>query len=371
MTTHHQRRIKVWDLPVRLFHWTLVASVAIGFITGYIAPEWWMGVHIWAGYITVVLVVFRLVWGIYGSEFSRIETFTFSPREIWAHMRELVFLRPSHYVGHNPSGALMVFTLIFILAGISLSGLTLLGGEENQGALAGVVGYGAGDIARTVHNVLVYTLLGLVVLHIAGVVLEIRLTGEDLVRAMITGWKALPAGVIPPKARAPRIGAAATVLGAFVLAGGGALWGLSKIPPSGLSKLAANSAYQGNCADCHQLYHPSLLPASSWRALMGNLGNHFGEDASLAPADQVEITRYLSANSADAWDTEAANRFRKVNPRHPWQITATPYWVWKHKNIPPAVFARKSIGAKGHCAACHRDDASGRFDDQKINIPKE
>ena len=59
----------VWDLPTRLFHWLLVAAVAVALFTGFVAPEWWMGVHLAAGYLIVLLLVFRLVWGICGPEF--------------------------------------------------------------------------------------------------------------------------------------------------------------------------------------------------------------------------------------------------------------------------------------------------------------
>ena len=86
---NHQRRpVKVWDLPTRLFHWTLVAMVLIGYLTGWVFPENTMGPHLWAGYITVALLVFRLTWGVFGAEYSRLETFTFSPVHILEHMKE-------------------------------------------------------------------------------------------------------------------------------------------------------------------------------------------------------------------------------------------------------------------------------------------
>ncbi|MDH5773185.1 MAG: cytochrome b/b6 domain-containing protein, partial [Rhodospirillaceae bacterium] len=116
-TKRESRIVKVWDIPTRAFHWSLVAMVFIGLITGYIAPEWWMGLHIWAGYITVTLLVFRLVWGVFGSEYARLETFTFSPVHIFSHMKEIITLRPvRHYIGHNPSGAVMIFALLVVLS---------------------------------------------------------------------------------------------------------------------------------------------------------------------------------------------------------------------------------------------------------------
>ena len=85
---HASRNVKVWDLPTRIFHWTLVAMVLIGYLTGWVFAENTMGLHLWAGYITVILLVFRLTWGVFGSEYSRLETFTFSPVHILEQMNE-------------------------------------------------------------------------------------------------------------------------------------------------------------------------------------------------------------------------------------------------------------------------------------------
>ena len=80
---------------------------------------------------------------------------------------------------------------------------------------------------------------------------------------------------------------------------------------------------------------------------------------------------WLVSNAAETFDTESANRFRVVAPDDPYRITSTPYWVRKHAGIPPDVFARKSVGGKVNCHACHRDAESGRYDDQAIAIPEE
>ena len=363
--------VKVWDLPTRVFHWTLVALVAAGLITGFLSPEWWMGVHLWAGYGTVLLVVFRLVWGVFGSEYSRLETFTFTPREILAHLRELIFLRPVHYIGHNPAGALMIFALIFILSGITVSGLLVLGGEENQGPLAGAASYQVGDMAADIHESLTLILMLLVALHVIGVILEVRISGVNLVRAMIDGKKPVDEAITPPAPRPARPLAAAAAMTAFALVAGSLLWAFSTMPPSGLIAMPEHEDFQSECGDCHEVYHPSLLPKASWKAMMDGLDDHFGEDASLMPETAAAIADHLTAHASEAWDTEAANRFRTVSPDAPYQITATPYWVRKHQDIKDAVFKRKGVGSKSRCLACHKDAESGRFDDQSIDIPKQ
>lgn len=367
------RLVKVWDLPTRLFHWTLVAMVVIGYLTGWVFPENTMGIHLWAGYITVLLLVFRLTWGLFGSEYSRLETFTFAPVHILEHMKELLTLRPvKHYIGHNPTGSLMVFGLLFVLATITLSGLMVLGGEENQGPLAGAASYAVGDMAAAVHNAFVILLLAMIVLHVGGVLMEVKLTGEQLVKSMISGLKRVPPGTPELKHRDARPIAAIVVMGAFAGLAGSMLWAFSTMPASGIINLPPNDIYETECGDCHLPFHPSLLPSASWKQMMANLDDHFGEDATLYDDQSVvEITAYLTEYGGDKWDTEAANRFRIIDPAHPYQITATPYWVRKHENVKPEHFKLKKVGVKSNCGACHTDHYTGRFDDQKIKIPKE
>ena len=365
------RLVKVWDIPTRAFHWSLVTMVFIGIITGYIAPEWWMGLHIWAGYITVTLLIFRLAWGVFGSEYARLETFTFSPVHILEHMKEIITLRPvRHYIGHNPSGAVMIFALLVVLSVITVSGLLVLGGEENQGPLAGAASYAISEIAAPVHNIFVILLIIMIVMHVAGVVLEGKLTGENLVSSMITGLKRVPKGTPPLVHRQARPFAAFLVIATFLAIGGSLLASFATMPPSGLQHLPPNEMYETECGDCHAAFHPSLLPAKSWADMMATLDDHFGEDASLDPDTINEIALYLAEYAGEVWDTEAANRFRILDPAHPMQITATPYWMRKHDEITAETFKIKGIGVKSNCSGCHTDHYSGRFDDQKIKIPK-
>jgi len=366
------RPVKVWDLPTRLFHWSLPVVVTIAYLTGWVFAENTMGVHLWAGYITVMLLVFRLTWGVFGSEYARLKSFSFGPSETLNHIKELARGRPGRcYLGHNPTGALMVFALLGVLVVITISGLLVLGGEENQGPLAGVSRYWLGDAAKSVHVVFVLGLLAMIVLHIGGVFLEIKLTGERLLRAMISGLKTVPGDTPVLCHRKARPLAASLTIGAFVVGAAGALWALSTIPPSGLIAMQPSRVYQAECGDCHAPYHPSLLPRDSWRKLIAGLDNHFGEDASLDPQTTLEISSFLNRYSAENWDTEAANRFRITDPKAPLQITKTPYWLRKHEDLAPADFKLKKVAVRSNCAACHQDADTGRFDDQNIKIPKE
>jgi len=366
-----QTTIRVWDLPTRAFHWLLVLAVAVGALTGFLAPEWMLGLHVWAGYGLGALLLFRIVWAFFGSEYSRLRSFAFPPRAVIGHLRDLLAGRADHSIGHNPAGAAMIFGLVAVLGGIAATGLVVLGGQEKQGVLAGIVSYRLGHAAKEVHETLTILLLVMVALHVGGVVMESLRSRSNLVAAMVTGRKLVPAG---PSARVPHparplaamaaLAVAAAVLGAGIAA-------LAALAPPGVPPLAPNPLYQKECGACHYDFHPSLLPAASWAAMMNGLDDHFGENADLPGTKRAAIADWLVANAAERWDTEAANNLRAVAPGDPLRVTATRFWKRRHRDIPAAAFAAKPVGSKVNCVACHRDARTGRFDDQSIDIPKE
>jgi cytochrome b len=316
------------------------------------------------------LLAFRLVWGVLGPEYSRISSMARATRRLALHLQGLIMLRPAHHLGHNPAGSAMIFALFAVLTGLVATGLMVQGGEEKQGPLAGVITYATGNGAKEVHEVLVWLLIAMVAVHVAGVAAETRLLRTPLVRAMITGWIPLPAGTpLPEGHRAAHPLRALAWLGGFAVAAGLVLTLLGRIPPFGIPTMTVDETWATECGDCHAPYHPSLLPRASWRALMADLGDHFGDDASLPDDKAAPIAAFLDAYAAEAWDTEAARRFAVLDPARPLQITATPYWVRKHAEVDPALFAAPSVKSRSNCSACHTDAASGSFDDQAIRLP--
>ena len=363
--------VYVWDLPTRLFHWLLVGAVLVALLTGFVAPDSWMGVHLAAGYLIVALLVFRLIWGVFGPEYSRISSMVRATRRLPEHLRGLLLLRPRHHLGHNPAGSLMIFALFGVLTGLVVTGLLVQGGEEKQGPLAGLVRYAVGHGAKGFHEALVWLLLAMVGGHVAGVLLESLLLRSPLVRAMITGWIPLPAGTAAPEhARIARPATALACLAAFAASAALAIGWLSRLPPLGIPVMPVDQAWVAECGGCHQPFHPSLLPRASWAALMNGLDDHFGEDASLPEAKARPIAAFLNSYAAEAWDAEAARRFAVVSAAEPLRITATPFWVAKHAELPPERFSAPAVRSKANCSACHTDAASGRFDDQAIRLPQ-
>lgn len=366
------QRLRIWDLPTRLFHWLLVGAVAACAYTGFLGPANLLHVHVWAGYAIAALVLWRLVWGLLGSEFSRIDRLTGALPKLGEHARGLVRLSPKHYIGHNPAGSLMILALLLVLASMCATGLMVLGGGEKQGPLAGLLSWSFGHTVKGVHKILAYLLLAMIVGHLAGVVAETVLLRVSLVRGMITGWLPLPEGEIVSVLRRPRpVSAALTVI---VLAGvvGAALVPLYAMPPLGVpAPVPTSGTYSKECSACHWAFHPSLLPRQSWKALMASLDDHFGEDASLPEKTATEITDYLVANAAETADTEPANRAQEVSADPPRRVTEFTWWKRQHHELPDSLFKSATVKSRANCAACHHDASTGRFDDQQISIPRQ
>ncbi len=181
-------QIRVWDLPVRFFHW----SLASGFTIAYLTEDDLLSVHVWAGYTLLVLILIRFVWGFVGSRHARWSDFVKSPSEIFVYLRDTVQLKAKRYPGHNPAGGAMVVALISSLIATILSGLAVYGGLELSGPLAPLLsGISAGwaHQLEDFHEVFANLTLALVFLHLAGVAVTSLLHRENLVKAMITGFK--------------------------------------------------------------------------------------------------------------------------------------------------------------------------------------
>ncbi len=369
-TTEH---LRVWDLPTRFYHWLQLVLIGGALGLGFFAPEWFLDYHVWIGYGVLWLIVFRLVWGFAGSYYSRFSSFVPTPGRVLAHIRGMREARKQHDIGHNPLGAVMVFALIGVIGALILTGIIALGGVENRGLLAGVANFSGGDLARQIHGLLAYGLVVMIVLHLFGVVFESRLSGISLVRAMIDGKK--PAqGPVAAEAGKASAQQAPPWRGIFAFGGSGLLVGTliyvgTMVPASGFITMPEMESFRSECSDCHQLYHPSLLPRDSWTQMMASLEDHFGEDASLSDETTAAIADYLASYASEAWDSEAANRLRMVDPENPMQISASPFWQETHKGIPEEVFKSRAVRGQSNCKACHGDAESGRFDDARISIP--
>jgi len=181
------KRIKVWDPLIRIFHWTLVGAFAVAYLT----EDEWLDLHVFAGYLIIGLLAVRLVWGFFGTRYARFDDFVKPPREALNYLKGILSHRSKRYLGHNPAGGLMILALLVSLLITSLSGLVTYG-IEGFGPLAHwLQGYGIWDdeTFEEIHEFFANFTLLLVGVHLAGVLVGSLAHGENLVRAMITGVK--------------------------------------------------------------------------------------------------------------------------------------------------------------------------------------
>jgi cytochrome b len=166
--------VRVWDPFVRIFHWSLVALFIVAFATGDEIER----LHIAAGYAIAVLVALRVMWGFIGPRHARFSDFVRGPAATLDYLRQGVRGRAPRFLGHNPAGGVMTVALLGMLAAISVTGI-MMTSDAFWGA----------QWVEDLHQGLVYVTLGLIALHVAGVLLASYEHGENLVKAMITGRK--------------------------------------------------------------------------------------------------------------------------------------------------------------------------------------
>ena len=169
-------RLLVWEVPTRVFHWLLVASFAGAFLTS--ESERYRDIHVVLGYTLLGLIAFRLAWGFLGTRYAQFKSFIFSPVETAKYFTSMLKGSPKHYLGHNPAGSLAVFALLALGITSCVSGVLIF---QDIG----------GEALEELHEMASYSMLGVVALHVAGVLASSLLHRENLVRAMITGYKSV------------------------------------------------------------------------------------------------------------------------------------------------------------------------------------
>lgn len=186
------RPVKTWDLPVRLFHWTLVALLAFMFWSGKTGGNA-MEYHMYAGYWVLALVLFRVMWGFAGSTHARFSDFLAGPGRAIAFAKQLMSKAPASVAGHNPLGGWMVVALIIALLVQTGTGLFANDDIAAEGPLFGLISKQLSDKLSTIHSWNFNLLLALSAIHLIAVLFHVFVKKENLVAAMFTGVKKLDA----------------------------------------------------------------------------------------------------------------------------------------------------------------------------------
>lgn len=201
-------RIRVWDPVVRIGHWMLVLLFAVAYLSGEVDGD----LHPYTGYGVLGIVSFRLLWGFVGTRHARFAQFLRGPEATIAYLKSFATGRPAHYVGHNPAGGWMVVMLLAMLAMTVWTGLETYGAqghgplalETSAVPLVQPMPGGKTKVKKRrsdgerfwkeLHEAFSNATLGLVLLHIAGALVSSLVHRENLVKAMITGYKEAPPG---------------------------------------------------------------------------------------------------------------------------------------------------------------------------------
>ena len=212
--------IKVWDIAVRVFHWTLVGCFAIAFISAEDIQK----LHVVFGYSVLFLVLFRILYGLVGTKYARFSDFLYRPHKIADYLKGLLIGRPKHYIGHNPAGGFMIVILLLSLLSLTLTGLKAYGIKGHGPLAKHEISFMTNAFAdsddkknhdehdsrkrrsqknhRTeknekdefweeVHETIAHFTLFLISIHILGVLVSSLVHRENLIKAMITGRKRL------------------------------------------------------------------------------------------------------------------------------------------------------------------------------------
>lgn len=192
--------VVVWDLAVRIFHWSLVLCFAIA----YFSAEEENPLHIYSGYAVLGLVVFRIIWGFVGGQHARFSDFVFGPATVIDYLKNLANKQARHYLGHNPLGGWMVVLMLTTLLVVTVSGIQVQEAEEQGEASARLSLISAAhaetetdkteenqseEFWEEIHEGATNFMLLLIFLHLVGVKLSSHLHGEKLIKAMFTGRK--------------------------------------------------------------------------------------------------------------------------------------------------------------------------------------
>lgn len=363
----------VWDWPVRVFHLMLVAAFAAAWLTS--GDDRYVYAHAFAGYAALLLLGFRLVWGVTGTRYALFSEFAASPRRALDYLRALLQRRAKRFVGHNPVGSWAVWLLLSLTLASGVSGMLTLGAQEQQGLLAGWSDRSTGMWIGDLHEFIAWAGTGLIAVHVLGVLVEGRLHHDNLVRAMIDGRKPGDASAAITNTHGPL--AVLLLLSVAMFAAiyfRGYLNATPEKPflPYTSTALPVDPLWQEECGSCHLAYHPSLLPEKSWQAMFAQQLDHFGEELALDDVTVTNLLRHAQANSAERGGSEAAVRISMSTPADavPLRITGLDYWQAKHRRLDAGVWKTSAVHGKGDCGACHYDAEQATFEDAAMRIPR-
>ena len=209
--------VKVWDLPTRLFHWMLVTLMIAQWLTAQSSSA--MDYHLWGGYAVLTLVLFRLIWGVVGSETARFTGFVRGPNAALDYVKALLRGETPLYLGHNPMGGWSIVAMLVLLLIQAGTGLFANDDILIEGPLYSWVSKGVSDWLTTIHKLNFNLLLAVIAVHISAVLFYLLVKRENLIHPMLSGRKHLTSETMDaaPRMVSPWLGLAALVVASLAV----------------------------------------------------------------------------------------------------------------------------------------------------------
>jgi len=363
----------VWPIGTRIIHWMMAISFTGAFITSFY--ENLLHNHVALGFIFLIIIIYRIIWGFIGPRYATFKTFKLSLPQLKYYFIEKIQNRWRRIpAGHNPASSWFTIWALGVGSIIVISGLLLYGIQEAKGFFSFLNSEHIHhvDILGYFHKYASYLFLFWVILHITGVMIEQFWHKTGMVFCMITGYKKTDGEDTQVKKSLAFFAYAmifiATATYFFIISSNYNFLTMRKY--TNVSYKDLHPVFVKECGECHSPYPPFLLPQRSWEKIMAGLDNHFGEkitDANITVTAQYSIKEFLIANSAETSTREVSVKIMKsLGERRPKAITKTPYWRETHKDIPESAFKDKDIKDKSNCKACHKDFEYGNLDDMNI-----
>jgi cytochrome b len=364
----------IWPLANRISHILLIVFFSLSYILSDF--DRFLGLHVAFGLSLGVVFLFRIIWSFIGPKYSKFKDFNFNIEDLKSYLSS-VFVKTKEYAGHNPASSYAIVAMIILAFLTIVTGVLAYGIEENRGILSFLhkLAYKDMEIFKDIHSLFANLFLGVIIVHVAGSLIDKFIKKSDAIDSMINGYKSLTTKVDI------RVNIAQKIFGIiWILASLFILYYLifTKdnifIASSYVKQYYAvlHKDFADECGSCHITYPPYLLPKSSWTLMMKNLDNHFGDDASLDEITNQSILAFLIKNSAENSTHKSSLKILKSlkDNNSTIAITKTPYWIKKHEDIEKSVFESKQVKSKANCKACHQDIQNGLIEHDLIKIPE-
>lgn len=360
----------IWSFPTRVFHWLFVFFILLAFISS--EEDRWLNYHAIIGYSILILLIFRVIWGLIGPKYSLFKDFPIGLDNSKEFLFN-IFKKQEKYIGHNPIASYVIFSMFIICFIVIITGIFTYGIQEGKGILSFLNSsfFKEMELFEEIHELFSTLFIILIGSHILGVFTEWFLHKKnETLNSIFTGCK------VTNKEESIKLNSyqktfsflmlvlfLSFLIFSFIKPDNILL--ASKHPPTDYKK--KNELFVNECVSCHILYPPQLLPKKSWQLVMSDLENHFGDDASIDTVDNKNILNFLETNSAESSTQESSVKMLdSIKNKDIIAITKSSFWENTHKEIPKEVFTHKRIKSKANCKACHRDIEKGLIEDENI-----